>query len=119
MLAIKKLDKSASGHLSDAEFLELVSRISKLHHPNIVELVGYCLEHGQRLLVYNYCRNGTLHEALHVDEEMKKKLTWNARMRLALQAAKSLEYVYTFPLSLLIWSLTPTTNLTPVSTKKT
>ncbi|PIN19750.1 Serine/threonine protein kinase [Handroanthus impetiginosus] len=94
VLAVKKLDKAASGHLSDREFLELVSSISKLRHANIVELVGYCLEHGQRLLVYNYCRNGTLDEALNLDYEINKNLSWNARMRVALQAAKALEYLH-------------------------
>ncbi|KAL0353106.1 UNVERIFIED_CONTAM: protein STRUBBELIG-RECEPTOR FAMILY 1 [Sesamum angustifolium] len=94
VLAVKKLDKAASAHLSDREFLGLVSSISKLRHENIVELVGYCLEHGQRLLVYSYCRNGTLDEALNLDDEINKKLSWNVRMRLALQAAKTLEYLH-------------------------
>ncbi|XP_047973297.1 protein STRUBBELIG-RECEPTOR FAMILY 3-like isoform X1 [Salvia hispanica] len=94
VLAVKKLDKAASAHLSDQEFLELVSSISKLRHANIVELVGYCLEHGERLLVYNYCGNGTLDEALNLDDEINKKLSWNTRMILALQAAKALEYLH-------------------------
>ncbi|KAK4399093.1 protein STRUBBELIG-RECEPTOR FAMILY 1 [Sesamum angolense] len=94
VLAVKKLDKAASAHLSDREFLGLVASISKLRHENIVELVGYCLEHGQRLLVYSYCRNGTLDEALNLDDEINKKLSWNVRMRLALQAAKALEYLH-------------------------
>ncbi|CAA3016326.1 STRUBBELIG-RECEPTOR FAMILY 3-like isoform X1 [Olea europaea subsp. europaea] len=38
--------------------------------------------------------NGTLYEALHLDVEIIKKLTWNARMHLALQAARALEYLH-------------------------
>ncbi|XP_059639130.1 protein STRUBBELIG-RECEPTOR FAMILY 1-like [Cornus florida] len=72
LLAVKKLDTAASRQLSDEDFLELVSGISKLRHAN-VELMGYCAEHGQRLLVYSYCNNGTLHEALHMDDEVHKK----------------------------------------------
>ncbi|XP_057764534.1 protein STRUBBELIG-RECEPTOR FAMILY 3-like [Salvia miltiorrhiza] len=94
VLAVKKLDKAASVHLNDQEFLDLVSSISNLRHANIVELVGYCLEHGERLLVYNYCGNGTLDEALNLDDEINKKLSWNTRMILALQAAKALEYLH-------------------------
>ncbi|KZV37144.1 protein STRUBBELIG-receptor FAMILY 3, partial [Dorcoceras hygrometricum] len=94
VLGVKKLDKAASGRLNDRQFLELVSSILKLHHENIVELIGYCHEHGQRLLVYNYCSNGMLTEALSVDDEINKKLSWNARMHLALQAAKALEYLH-------------------------
>lgn len=94
VLAVKKLEQSASENLSDSEFIELVTSISKLQHPNIVILVGYCLEHGQRLLVYNYCHHGTLNEALHLDDEIKRKLSWNTRMILALQAAQALEYLH-------------------------
>jgi hypothetical protein len=56
-----------------------------------VELVGYCAEHGQQLLVYEYCRNGTLHDALHVDDEIHKRLTWKTRIQMALGAARALE----------------------------
>lgn len=68
-----------------------MSRISKLHHQNIVELVGYCSEHGQKLLVYDFCQNGTLHDALHIDEHMHGKLSWERRIRIALGAARALE----------------------------
>ncbi|GMI77593.1 STRUBBELIG-receptor family 3 [Hibiscus trionum] len=94
LLAIKKLDTRASRWKSDAEFLELVSTISKLRHPNIVELVGYCNEYGQRLLVYQYCKNGTLYDALHVDDGMHKKLSWNARVRIALGVARAIQYLH-------------------------
>ncbi|KAK8618380.1 hypothetical protein V6N13_132373 [Hibiscus sabdariffa] len=94
LLAIKKLDTRASRWKSDAEFLELVSTISKLRHPNIVELVGYCNEYGQRLLVYQYCKNGTLSDALHVDDGMHKKLSWNARVRIALGVARAIQYLH-------------------------
>ena len=80
-------------HQSDDGFLKMVSNISKLRHANIVELIGYCAEHGQRLLVYKCCINGTLHDALHTDEEVNKKLSWNRRMQVALGAARALECV--------------------------
>jgi len=85
------LDTKVSRQQTDEEFVELVSSISRLCHPNIVELVGYCAEHGQRLLVYEYCRNGTLHDALHVDDEIHKRLSWKTRIQLALGAARALE----------------------------
>ncbi|XP_047330249.1 protein STRUBBELIG-RECEPTOR FAMILY 3-like [Impatiens glandulifera] len=94
LLAVKKLDTRICRPLSDENFLELVSVGSKLRHENLAELVGYCLEHGQRLLVYKYYQNGTLHEALHSDECIGKKLSWNTRIRLALGAARALEYLH-------------------------
>lgn len=94
LLAIKKLDCSASMLEKDEDFLDFVGNISKLQHGNITELVGYCFEHGQRLLVYEYMSNGTLHEMLHLRDELNKKLPWNARVKTALGAAKALEYLH-------------------------
>ncbi|GLU23060.1 hypothetical protein SLE2022_390920 [Rubroshorea leprosula] len=94
LLAIKKLDSKVSGWWNEEEFVELVSSISKLKHPNILELMGRCNEHGQRLLVYKYCRHGSLYDALHVDDEVHGKLTWDARVQVALGAARALQYLH-------------------------
>lgn len=94
LLAVKKLDAKSSDLLNDEEFFGLVSSISQLKHPNILELSGYCNEHGQRLLVFKYCKNGSLYDALHVDDELHGKLTWDARVRVALGAARALQYLH-------------------------
>uniref|UniRef100_A0A5B6Z0I9 Protein kinase domain-containing protein n=1 Tax=Davidia involucrata TaxID=16924 RepID=A0A5B6Z0I9_DAVIN len=94
LLAVKKLDKRASSQQKDDEFLDLVNSIDKIRHANVVELMGYCAEHGERLLIYEYCSNGTLQDALHSDDEFKKKLSWNIRIRMALGAARALEYLH-------------------------
>ena len=91
ILAVKKLNAAACRKQSNEDFLELVLSVSKLHHPNVVALLGFCAEHGQKLLVYEYCGNGTLYDALHTDDETHKKLSWNMRIRLALGAARALE----------------------------
>lgn len=91
LLAVKKLDKRASSQQKDDEFLELVNNIDRIRHANIVELKGYCTEHGQRLLIYEYCSNGTLQDMLHSDDELKNNLSWNTRIRMALGAARALE----------------------------
>ncbi|RWR90731.1 protein STRUBBELIG-RECEPTOR FAMILY 3 isoform X1 [Cinnamomum micranthum f. kanehirae] len=92
LLAVKKLDSSVPR--DDESFLNLVSSISKLQHANVVKLVGYCVEHKQQLLVYEYCGGGTLNDILHSGDELNQKLTWNARIRLALGAARALEYLH-------------------------
>lgn len=91
LLAVKKLDKRVCDHQKDDEFLDLVNNIDRICHANVAELMGYCAEHGQRLLVYEYCSNGTLQDALHSDDEFKKQLLWNTRVRMALGAARALE----------------------------
>jgi len=90
---VKKLDKRVSNDQTDDEFLDLINNIDRIRHANIVELIGYCTEHGQRLLIYEYCSNGSLQDALHSDDEFKTRLSWNARIRIALGAARALEYV--------------------------
>ncbi|XP_066369261.1 protein STRUBBELIG-RECEPTOR FAMILY 8-like [Miscanthus floridulus] len=94
VLAVKKIDSASLSLYEEDNFLEVVSNISRLRHPNIVPLTGYCVEHGQRLLVYEYIGNGTLHDILHFSDGMSKKLTWNTRIRIALGTARALEYLH-------------------------
>ncbi|KAH9606207.1 hypothetical protein KSS87_002010 [Heliosperma pusillum] len=94
VLAIKKIDNSALSLQEEDNFLEAVSNMSRLRHPNIVSLAGYCTEHGQRLLVYEYIGNGSLHDILHYTEDGSKKLSWNSRVRVALGTARALEYLH-------------------------
>lgn len=65
--------------------------MARLRHPNIATLQGYCAEHGQHLLVYEYITNGTLHDMLHFSDDSSKALTWNARVKIALGTARALE----------------------------
>ncbi|KAK7412695.1 hypothetical protein VNO78_04251 [Psophocarpus tetragonolobus] len=94
VMAIKKIDNSALSLQEEDNFLEAVSHMSRLRHPNIVTLAGYCAEHGQRLLVYEYIANGNLHDMLHFAEDSSKFLSWNARVRIALGTARALEYLH-------------------------
>ncbi|XP_051135321.1 protein STRUBBELIG-RECEPTOR FAMILY 8-like [Andrographis paniculata] len=94
VMAIKKIDNAALSLQDEDNFLEAVSNMSHLRHPNIVALVGYCAEHGQRLLVHDYIANGSLHDILHFADERSRMLTWNARVRVALGTARALEYLH-------------------------
>ncbi|GFQ02876.1 protein strubbelig-receptor family 8, partial [Phtheirospermum japonicum] len=94
IMAIKKVDNAAVSLQEEDNFLEAISNMSRLRHPNIVALVGYCAEHGQRLLVHDYIGNGSLHDMLHFADERSRMLTWNARVRVALGTARALEYLH-------------------------
>lgn len=88
---MKKIDSSAlPSELSD-DFIEVVSSISRLSHPNVMELIGYCSEYGQHLLVYEFHKNGSLHDFLHLSDEYSKPLIWNSRVKIALGTARALE----------------------------
>ncbi|XP_071696617.1 protein STRUBBELIG-RECEPTOR FAMILY 8-like [Rutidosis leptorrhynchoides] len=94
IMAVKKIDNAALSLQEEDNFVEAVSNMSRLRHPNIVSLAGYCAEHGQRLLVYDYIANGSLQDLLHFADDRSKTLTWNARVRVALGTARALEYLH-------------------------
>ena len=79
-----------------AEFLKIVQEISELRHPNVEELVGCCVDHGQRLLVYKHFSDSTLNDMTqfeHRASDPAETLSWDARIAVALEAATALEYV--------------------------
>uniref|UniRef100_J3MGI8 Protein kinase domain-containing protein n=1 Tax=Oryza brachyantha TaxID=4533 RepID=J3MGI8_ORYBR len=92
-LEVMKIDNT-NGRISVDDFLELVQLVSDIKHPNIHELVGYCAEFGQRLLVYNHFSTKTLDDALHDTEGDDSTLSWNARLQVALGSGKALEYLH-------------------------
>ncbi|XP_039830890.1 protein STRUBBELIG-RECEPTOR FAMILY 3-like isoform X6 [Panicum virgatum] len=93
LLEVLKIDAFNSKVPVDA-FLELVVSISELRHPNILGLVGYCAEFEQRLLVYEHCSKMTLHDELHYVDDSSKPLSWNARLHVAVGAAKALQHLH-------------------------
>ncbi|XP_012068778.1 protein STRUBBELIG-RECEPTOR FAMILY 6 [Jatropha curcas] len=94
VLAVKKINSSALASDMSDDFIEMVSKISELHHPNVTELMGYCSEHGQHLLVYEFHKNGSLHDFLHLSDEDSRPLIWNSRVKIALGTARALEYLH-------------------------
>ncbi|XAR72077.1 Non-specific serine/threonine protein kinase [Bertholletia excelsa] len=92
IVAIKQLDRN--GLQGNREFLVEVLMLSLLHHPNLVNLIGYCADGDQRLLVYEYMPLGSLEDHLHDLPPDKKQLDWNTRMKIAAGAAKGLEYLH-------------------------
>ncbi|RAL40289.1 unnamed protein product [Cuscuta campestris] len=92
IVAIKQLDRN--GLQGNREFLVEVLMLSLLHHPNLVNLIGYCADGDQRLLVYEYMPLGSLEDHLHELSPDKKILDWNTRMRIATGAAQGLEYLH-------------------------
>ncbi|XP_062160951.1 probable serine/threonine-protein kinase PBL23 isoform X2 [Alnus glutinosa] len=71
--------------------------LSLVHHPNLVNLIGYCAEGDQRILVYEFMANGSLeNHLLDLPPDHKEPLDWYTRMRIAEGAAKGLEYLHDF-----------------------
>ncbi|XP_017410503.1 probable serine/threonine-protein kinase PBL26 [Vigna angularis] len=91
-VAVKQLDRN--GLQGNREFLVEVLMLSLLHHKNLVNLIGYCADGDQRLLVYEYMPLGSLEDHLLDLEPRQKPLEWFHRMKIALDAAKGLEYLH-------------------------
>lgn len=62
VVAVKQLDRN--GLQGQREFLVEVLMLSLLHHTNLVNLIGYCADGDQRLLVYEYMPLGSLEDHL-------------------------------------------------------
>lgn len=94
VFAVKKINPSLfHGCHHPEEFSQTVSNICKLRHPNLAELVGYCAEQ-EHMLIYDYFRNGSLYDFLHMSDDFSKPLTWNTRVRIALGTARAVEYLH-------------------------
>ncbi|XP_015087127.1 probable serine/threonine-protein kinase PBL25 [Solanum pennellii] len=91
-VAVKQLDRN--GLQGNREFLVEVLMLSLLHHSNLVNLIGNCADGDQRLLVYEYMSLGSLEDHLLDLERDKLPLDWFTRMKIALHAAKGLEYLH-------------------------
>ncbi|KAF5177816.1 Kinase family protein [Thalictrum thalictroides] len=92
VVAVKQLDRN--GLQGNREFLVEVLMLSLLHHSNLVNLIGYCADGDQRLLVYEFMPLGSLEDHLHDLPPNKEPLDWNTRMKIAAGAAKGLEYLH-------------------------
>ncbi|XP_051146152.1 probable serine/threonine-protein kinase PBL28 isoform X1 [Andrographis paniculata] len=93
VVAIKKMDlppfKEAEG---EREFRVEVDILSRLDHPNLVNLIGYCADRKQRFLVYEYMHKGNLQDHLNGIGEVK--MDWPLRLKVALGAARGLAYLH-------------------------
>ncbi|KAI3696992.1 hypothetical protein L6452_29679 [Arctium lappa] len=87
-VAVKKLDRMVED--GNKEFRTEVNAIARTHHKNLVQLLGYCDDGDQRLLVYEYMSNGTLASFLFGN----MKPSWDHRCRIALGIAKALAYLH-------------------------
>ncbi|KAK6119097.1 hypothetical protein DH2020_047140 [Rehmannia glutinosa] len=90
VVAIKRAQQgSMQGALEFKTEIELLSRI---HHKNVVSLVGFCYEQGEQMLVYEYISKGTLRDCLSGKSGFW--LDWNKRLKIALDAARGLSYLH-------------------------
>ncbi|KAM5568063.1 putative LRR receptor-like serine/threonine-protein kinase [Rosa sericea] len=91
-VAVKMMADSSTN--MNKQFVTEIALLSRIHHRNLVPLIGYCEEEHQCILVYEYMHNGTLRDHLH-GSTVPKHLDWLTRLQIAEDAAKGLEYLHT------------------------
>ncbi|RWW62905.1 hypothetical protein BHE74_00029925 [Ensete ventricosum] len=89
-VAIKRSQKGSKQ--GGVEFKTEIEMLSRVHHKNLVDLIGFCFDKGERMLVYEYISNGTLTENL--SGRRRTQLDWKRRLHIALDAAKGLAYLH-------------------------
>ncbi|CAJ1955354.1 unnamed protein product [Sphenostylis stenocarpa] len=90
-VAVKMLSPSAV--LGYQQFQAEVKLLLRVHHKNLTSLIGYCNEETNKGLIYEYMANGNLREHLSGTHKESKFLSWEARLRIAVDAALGLDYL--------------------------
>ncbi|CAA6667503.1 unnamed protein product [Spirodela intermedia] len=76
------------------EFEAEVLLLARVHHKNLVCLLGYCDDAQHLSLVYEYMDNRTLRDHLSGEIHNASLLNWSQRVNIALQAAQGLDYLH-------------------------
>ncbi|XP_042032130.1 LEAF RUST 10 DISEASE-RESISTANCE LOCUS RECEPTOR-LIKE PROTEIN KINASE-like 2.3 isoform X2 [Salvia splendens] len=89
-VAVKLLGKSGG---KGQDFMNEIATIGRIHHVNVVKLVGYCA-HGSKLaLVFDFMTNGSLEKYLFNRDNMKP-LNWDTKFEIAIGVARGIEYLH-------------------------
>ncbi|XAR71651.1 Glycerophosphodiester phosphodiesterase [Bertholletia excelsa] len=89
-VAIKILDKSKA---NGQEFISEVGTIGRIHHVNVVHLIGYCVERSKHVLVCDFMPNGSLEKYLISNKE-HVPLSYERKFKIALGVARGIDYLH-------------------------
>ncbi|KAF5786780.1 putative protein kinase RLK-Pelle-CrRLK1L-1 family [Helianthus annuus] len=87
MVAIKRLNREFGQ--GDPEFLKEIMMLSRYAHKNLISLLGYCDEDGEKILVYEHASNGSLDRHLS-----STALSWTQRLKICLDVARGIAYLH-------------------------
>ncbi|XP_073156707.1 putative serine/threonine-protein kinase [Henckelia pumila] len=93
-VAVKVLAVEVESMRGEREFVSEIAALSDLRHENLVTLKGCCVDGAQRLLVYDYMENNSLHHTFLGSEKNRVKFTWELRKRVTLGTAEGLHYLH-------------------------
>ncbi|XP_061358262.1 rust resistance kinase Lr10-like [Gastrolobium bilobum] len=91
IVAVKILNDSKR---NGEEFINEVGTMGRIHHVNIVRLVGFCADGFTRALIYEFLPNGSLQKFINSPENRQNFLGWKKMQEIALGIAKGIEYLH-------------------------
>ncbi|KAI4352406.1 hypothetical protein L6164_006662 [Bauhinia variegata] len=89
-IAIKRFSRDSIQAFS--EFQNEIELLCQLRHPNLVSLIGFCFEKDEKIIVYEYMANGSLHD--HLVNKITVPLPWKRRVEICIGAARGLHYLH-------------------------
>nr|XP_027071303.1 LEAF RUST 10 DISEASE-RESISTANCE LOCUS RECEPTOR-LIKE PROTEIN KINASE-like 2.3 [Coffea arabica] len=90
-VAVKMLNKSKA---NGQEFINEVATIGRIHHVNVVRLVGFCVTASKHALVYDYMPNGSLDKLIFSNCQNGSPLSWKQVCEIAKGVARGIEYLH-------------------------
>eukprot|EP00253_Pinus_taeda_P020439 PITA_20439 len=92
LVAVKLLDRHRHG---ETQFMNEVATVGRIHHVNLVRLLGYCFENPTSALVYEYMVNGSLEKVIFAAKEKRPQvIMWEQLYAIALGVARGIAYLH-------------------------
>jgi hypothetical protein len=88
-IAVKRLEKMVEER--ESVFKNEMKIIGRTHHKNLLQLIGFCSEGSNRLLVYEFMKNGSLGDLLF---KSRSRPSWNERRRILVEIARGIHYLH-------------------------
>lgn len=94
------------------EFFTEVDLLSRVHHKNLLCLLGYCFDKSQQpMLIHEYMSEGPLTDHLYGEKAGLSKLNWNSRLKIAIDVAEALQYLHVCCIPMIIHRDVKTSNI--------